>query len=225
MYPAVVLLYPPNQSLPGGMCKPNGSLAYPYLAGALQDHEVEVSIFDACVGNAKDNLQDVFYRSTELPSGLYRTGVSDERILAEIADADIVGLTSIFTNQETMALYCAKVIKQAFPEKLIVAGGVNARSRWKRFLLNGVDVVCLSEAEKTILQIAEAMAGKREWQSVAGITKIHNGCVVETPARAEDFFWDLDQLPMPRWNLLPLDRYWKIARPHGGHFEPGKELR
>jgi hypothetical protein len=27
--PRVPLLYPPNQYLPGMMCKPNGSLAYP----------------------------------------------------------------------------------------------------------------------------------------------------------------------------------------------------
>ncbi|TSC71406.1 MAG: hypothetical protein G01um101470_627, partial [Parcubacteria group bacterium Gr01-1014_70] len=225
MDPKVVLLYPPNQSLPGVMCKPNGSLAYPYLAGALMNHGIEVSIFDACVGNDKDDLQNVFYHSCELPSGLLRTGVSEERILEEVEGADVVGLTSIFTNQETMVLAAAKLIKQAFPEKLIVAGGVNARSRWKWFLLNGVDVVCLSEAEKTVVEIVEAVRGERDWRDVSAIAKVHNGRIVETRARADDFFWNLDELPLPRWDLLPLKRYWKIARPHGGHFKPGAELR
>ena len=63
MGPKVVLLYPPNQSLPGVMCKPNGSLAYPYLAGALLERGIETSIFDACVGNEKDELRNVFYKS------------------------------------------------------------------------------------------------------------------------------------------------------------------
>ena len=225
MDPKVVLLYPPNQSLPGVMCKPNGSLAYPYLAGALLEHGIEVSIFDACVGSEKDELSVMFYHSTELPSGLFRTGVSDERILEEVTDADVVGITSIFTNQETMVLATAKLIKQAFPEKLIVAGGVNARSRSKWFLLNGVDVVCLSEAEKTILHIVEAVTGIRDWRDVSAIAKVHNGIVVETRACADDFFWNLDELPLPRWGLLPLKRYWTIARPHGGHFKPGEELR
>ena len=95
--PKVTLVYPPNQTLKDYMCKPNGSLAYPNLGGALMTMGVEVEVFDACVGNAKDNLDQVFYESRELPSGLYRTGVSDARILEEIADSDVVGLTSIFT--------------------------------------------------------------------------------------------------------------------------------
>ena len=33
----ILLLYPPEQSWPGTMVKPNGSLAYPYLGGALRD--------------------------------------------------------------------------------------------------------------------------------------------------------------------------------------------
>ncbi len=35
--PKVLLLYPPSQTWPGYMCKPNGSLAYPMLGGALRE--------------------------------------------------------------------------------------------------------------------------------------------------------------------------------------------
>ena len=49
----VTLLYPPEQTWPEMMCKPNGSLAYPMLAGALIENGTEVKIFDACVGNEK----------------------------------------------------------------------------------------------------------------------------------------------------------------------------
>ena len=37
----ILLLYPPEQSWPGTMVKPNGSLAYPYLGGALRDIGIE----------------------------------------------------------------------------------------------------------------------------------------------------------------------------------------
>ena len=47
----ILLLYPPEQSWPGTMCKPNGSLAYPYLGGALRDIGVSTDVYDACVGN------------------------------------------------------------------------------------------------------------------------------------------------------------------------------
>ena len=76
----VLLLYPPEQAWPGTMVKPNGSLAYPYLGGALRDIGVEVRVYDACVGGSSDNLDDFFNKSIQLPSGMIKTGVSDERI-------------------------------------------------------------------------------------------------------------------------------------------------
>ncbi len=94
----VTLLYPPHQSWPGSLVKPNGSLAFPMLAGALLEHDIEVQVVDAIVGTEKEAISDVFYKSTELPSGLYRTGLNDERILEEVADSDIIGMTSIFSS-------------------------------------------------------------------------------------------------------------------------------
>ena len=125
----ILLLYPPEQSWPGTMVKPNGSLAYPYLGGALRNINIETYIYDACVGNNDDNLDDFFNKSYQLPSGMFRTGVSDERILEIASGYDAVGITSIFSQQETQVLHCAKIIKNKFPEKLLFSGGVNAKSR------------------------------------------------------------------------------------------------
>jgi radical SAM superfamily enzyme YgiQ (UPF0313 family) len=224
--PRVTLLYPPNQTLEGYMCKPNGSLAYPNLAGALLAAGVEVKVFDACVGNARDDLDEVFYRSSALPNGLYRTGVSDERILEEVADADVVGLTSIFTAQESMVLRTARLIKTAYPHILVVAGGVNARNRLPRFLGSGIDVVFLSEAERGIRRLVDKLrAGDRGLDDMSAIAFKRGDRIVVSRTRPDDVVTDLDENPMPAWHLLPNERYWKIARPHGGHFEPGVELR
>ncbi len=122
----ILLLYPPEQSWPGTMVKPNGSLAYPYLGGALRDINIETYVYDACVGNNDDNLDDFFNKSIELPSGMIRTGVTDERILEVASKYDAVGITSIFSQQETQVLHCAKIIKKKFPNKLLFSGGVNA---------------------------------------------------------------------------------------------------
>ncbi len=91
----VILLYPPEQTWPDTMCKPNGSLAYPMLGAALLSAGVDVEVYDACVGNEEDDRQETFYTTTELPTGMLRTGVSDERILEKVSDATIVGITSI----------------------------------------------------------------------------------------------------------------------------------
>src|SRR3954453_21139757 len=154
---SVLLLYPPNQTFPGQVCKPNGSLAYPYLAGALRRHGVPVRIFDACVGDGPDPLEEMFDDPSRLPNGFLRTGVGDERILAVAAEHDVIGITSIFTDQESMVLHCARLIKAAYPDKILVSGGVNARSRLSQFFGAGFDVVCLSEGENALVQIVDAV--------------------------------------------------------------------
>lgn len=250
----VTLLYPPDQSWSGTMCKPNGSLAYPYLAGALRDNGINVNIFDACVGNEKDDLNKIFYKSTKLLNynifhlylvflyilqvllclkkhkfGMIRTGVSDKRILDEIKDSDIVGLTSIFSSQEFMVLYIAKLIKQKYPNKLIVVGGVNARNRYSKFLDNYVDIVCMGESEYALTEISKKYSNDVDgWLNYIAIPNIAyniNGNISITHTTSNDICHNLDELPIPAWDLLPNERYWKIRRPHGGHFPKDKELR
>ena len=112
----VLLLYPPEQTWPSMMCKPNGSLAYPNLAGSLLAAGINTQIYDACVGNEDDDLSEVFYNNHEvLPTGMIKTGVKDERILEVVSDYDVIGITSIFSHQETMVLHVARLIKKYFP--------------------------------------------------------------------------------------------------------------
>jgi len=221
----VALLYPPEQNWSDTMCKPNGSLAYPMLGGALIEAGIEVKVFDACVGNERDDLKEVFYRSSPLPSGMLRTGVSNKRILEEISDCDVVGMTSIFSHQETMVLETAKIIKKHYPEKLLISGGVNARNRTDKFFDAGFDVICLSEAEETVVQICRLFEKSvRDFSNIPKVAFRHGEKFIFSRAHG-NIIWDLDELPLPAWHLLPNERYWSIGRPHGGHFQEGEELK
>tara|TARA_B100001175_G_C19476218_1_gene624479 strand:- start:135 stop:1715 length:1581 start_codon:yes stop_codon:yes gene_type:complete len=222
----VLLLYPPEQTWPGYMCKPNGSLAYPYLGGALRDIGVEVDVYDACVGNDEDDLDNFFNKSIKLPSGMLRTGVSDERILEVVSKYDVIGITSIFSQQETQVLHCAKLIKKHFPNKTLLTGGVNAKSRMSIFFSSGFDIICTSEAEVTIQQIIKILQKEsRDFSTVGKIFfKNQSGKIIDNSHFGE-ICWELDKLPIPAWDILPNKRYWKIGRPHGGNIKPGVELK
>ena len=218
------MMYSPLQFAQQDTVKPDGSLSLPYIAGALRNANFEVKILDACVGSEKDNLRDTFYHPVELPSGLIRVGMSRERIAEEIKEYDVIGITSIFTFQTSMVLDVVRTIKEVDPEKLVVAGGVNARCLANRFFESGVDVICLSEAEKTIVEIANTLRkGSRDFSGISGIATRRDGRIVFNNAR--DIIYDLDQLPFPAWDLLPMDKYWDISRPHGGDFPPGERIQ
>jgi len=224
----VLLLYPPEQTWPSMMCKPNGSLAYPNLAGTLLDCGIHTEIYDACVGNQKDDLEKIFFNNQEtLPSGMLRTGVSDSRMLTVVSKFDVIGITSIFSHQETMVLNTAKLIKKVFPNKVLVSGGVNARFRNEKFFEAGFDYICTSEAEFTFRDLVLAVQKNRKTPDLANIRflmfKDENGNVQFTGNGR--IITNLDEIPVPAWHLLPNERYWKIGRPHGGRFKPGTELK
>jgi radical SAM superfamily enzyme YgiQ (UPF0313 family) len=123
-----------------------------------------------------------------------------------------------------MVLETIRLIKKAFPEKLVIAGGVNGRNLRDRFFAAGADLIVLSEAERIVVAIAEAIRGKSNLTDVAGIAYLDDtGKEHITPAGKP--ITDLDQLPMPAWDLLPLNKYWDISRPHGGQFPEGKRVR
>jgi len=216
--PKVLLLYPPEQRWPGFMVKPNGSLAYPMLAGALHQIDCHVEVYDACIGNDEDDIAE-FYKSTELPSGLLRTGVSDERILEVVKDFDVIGITSIFSSQETMVLHCVKIIKKEYPDKLLLSGGNHARWNCEKFLNDGFDIVATSEAEETIKEIIqEYRKGTKDWSHIRQIMYSQNGKTIDNSLGGK-VIMNLDKLPFPDWKVLPLERYWKIKRGHGVEWE------
>jgi len=122
-----------------------------------------------------------------------------------------------------MVLELIRFVKRVDPQKLVIAGGVNARNLRKRFFDAGVDVIVLSEAERTIVEIAEAVRGKRNLTDVPGIA-FRDETGRETVNRPGPMTVDLDELPFPAWDLLPLEKYWDLSRPHGGQFPEGERI-
>jgi len=220
--PRFVLVYAPQQFRPDDNAKPEGSLGLPYLAAALERRGYEVDILDACAGTDSHSLESTFHRRRTLDNGLVRVGMADEAILQEIAPYDVVAVTSIFTAQTSRVLELVSLTKAAFPDKLVVAGGGNARWMADRFLDAGTDLICLSEGEEAIVGIGEVLRhGQRDFSEVPGVAFRYRGRTQRTPPRVTT---NLDALALPAWHLLPLQRYWTIARPHGGGFPPDTRI-
>src|SRR3954469_10486121 len=103
-HPKFLLMYSALQFGPEEMAKPDGSLSLPYLAGALREAGYGVKILDVSVGDVDESIEDTFFRTTSLPSGLIRCGMSEAQIARKAADFDVIGVSSIFTTQTTMVL-------------------------------------------------------------------------------------------------------------------------
>lgn len=220
----VLLLYPPIQLDKDETARPDGSLGLLYIAGAVRDQGIDVKAIDCTVGTVKDSLADTFRNPRELDSGLFKIGMSDERLAEEIAQADVIGVTSIFTPQTKMVWHLAEIINEVNPQALKVIGGVNARSRPDWFL-DKFDVIALSEGEKAIVDLVDAfrVVGKApDYSQIPGIIYQDGDTVRINPQ--VNIVENLDELPLPAWDKLPLQKYAEVKHYHGGYWSDGEEV-
>ena len=194
--------------------RPDGSLNLLYLAAALEAEGIQADILDASVGATEYSLENTFYRRVRQENGLIRIGMSFNEIAEYVKENgyDFIGINSNFTPQTRMAFETARAIKEINPNIKIFTGGVNARALKERFLKTGLfDVVCLTEGE---IIFPRLVLGE-DWKKIAGIAYIEDDIVVVNPVDSTCFPKNLDELPMPAWEKLPLEKYEQIASPHG----------
>ena len=209
-----LLIYPPNQLMDVETPRPDGSLNLIYLAAALEAKGIPTDILDSSVGTAEQTLEQTFYRRIRQDNDLIRIGMTFEEIAEYVKKKgyNFIGINSNFTPQTNMAFETAKAIKEMDPSIRIYVGGVNARALKDRFLQTGhFEAVCLTEGE---LIFPRLVLGEDK-KNIAGIAYMENGNIVVNPVDETCFPKHLDELPMPAWDKLPMEKYEQIASPHG----------
>ena len=206
--PRVLLIYPPNQLMPIETPRPDGSLGLLYLAGALREMGIEADLIDATVGTPEDRLEDTFYRNEPLPNGLVRIGMSSKRLEEVIRQGkyDIVCINSNFTPQTNMAFEVARIVRKVDWYTLVVAGGINARNMWQKFMSTGLfDLICMTEGEKIIKDIAHRWTDSLGFLGIPGTICWYNHRTYVFPAKPDTISTNLDELPFPAWDKLPFE--------------------
>ena len=153
-----------------------------YLASMLREKGFKVRIIDDLV--EKLSLSDLFQR---------------------IKDAIIIGITST-TPTFNAALRYACAIKRRFPHAFVILGGVHATFMpFEAIRSECVDAVCVGEGEYTLAELAEKLEAEESLKGVKGIIYKENGKVINNGPR--EFIQDLDALPFPAFDLMPLNAY------------------
>jgi anaerobic magnesium-protoporphyrin IX monomethyl ester cyclase len=89
----------------------------------------------------------------------------------------------------------------------VVAGGPDSATRPEVYLEGGFDAVVLGEGELTLTSLAHKLRGGRPLQGEAGVVTRVGGRVVRGPPRP--YLTDLDELPLPAWELIDMEGYLK----------------
>ncbi|HEC92346.1 MAG TPA: radical SAM protein, partial [Candidatus Atribacteria bacterium] len=177
----VLLINPPAQGIYDTFNIKFPPLGLAYIAAVLKEHNYDVQIIDL---NVEENLWEKLNKKW-----------------------DIVGISGD-TSRYPIALKIASQIKKYYHYPIIM-GGPHVSFFEKETLDTGVvDYVVRGEGEYTCLNLLNALKKGKDLSTVKGITFMKNGNLIKTTSAPN--IENLDKLPFPARELLPMDKYRKL---------------
>lgn len=166
-------------------------LSLTYLASVLIQEGIEVKILDFLV--------------TQYHPKKLRRELEEYR-------PQLVGATCVTLNYP-IARRMLKVCKAFDPHIFTVIGGPHVTFAPEETLLQSpwIDAIVIGEGERTLVGLARAVEEDKDIHQVAGIAFADGGMVVKTPSQVR--IENLDQLPSPARELLPMARYRALGTP------------
>jgi anaerobic magnesium-protoporphyrin IX monomethyl ester cyclase len=158
-----------------------------YLTRALEDSGFSVDFRDYQICDAADPFDiKAFIEFIEAP-------------------APVIGL-SCMANLLPFTIIAAKAIKDRYPDRVVVLGGVGPKGVEDKILQRfpWIDVIARGEGERTAPELLRAIdAG--DLATVSGISYRRGGRIKHNPDRPR--ISDLDSIPLPAYETIDLDRY------------------
>lgn len=166
-------------------------------------------------GYLKDRGVDVKLRDLEFDPELSTLGI--EGILRKERPR-VVGISST-TPQMRAALQIARACRRVDPKIQVVIGGPHASALPEETAgYSEIDAVCVGEGEDTLLELV-AQGGPR--RGIAGLVyRDGDGATITTEPRK--VFEDINDLPLPLYEDLPVDKYGMAHRGHSMQILTGR---
>ncbi len=179
-----------SESIMKGIASNFTPLGLAFLAAYVRQKGYSVRILDCNIHCPSLKEVRIFFEKTFVP---------------EFKNIRIIGLT-VITPTVKKAYKIAEICKEFYPDSIIVFGGTHATFLADEVIDNKVvDIVVAGEGEITLEEI---LAGK-DLEKIKGIVfrkRINNRDeIIRTPPRER--IVDLDSLPMPAYDLLPVLKY------------------
>lgn len=177
-------------------------LGLAYLAGVLRENGISVKILD-CYAEARQNPRP------GVETGWLELGLSDEEILEHIDGVapELIGITVPFSCQHDLSVKLAAKIKTRLPHVVLVAGGNHISGDLDNEDLQVYDFRVIGEGEYAFLDLILALNNGGGAAGIKGVVARGEHDYQSAPA-----IKDLDRLPFPAIDLLPLEKIWDSDR-------------
>jgi radical SAM superfamily enzyme YgiQ (UPF0313 family) len=193
------LRYDPKQ---WATAQPYPPLATIGAAALLREHGFRVSLFDTMFVEKPDELVPLLE--------------SEQPDFFVLYDDGFNYLTKMcLTNMRDAAFRMIQLARQR--GSVVIVSSSDSTDHYPQYLDKGADFVLMGEGEQTLLELVTAIRnGQSAFESIAGLAWQKNGMPVRSFARK--VMKDLDQLPLPAWDLVDVESYRTIWMRHHGYF-------
>ncbi|MBF0118036.1 MAG: cobalamin-dependent protein [Desulfobacterales bacterium] len=123
--------------------------------------------------------------------------------------ADIIGF-SVMSYQYPQVISLVKDIKRIFPKIIVVLGGPHIGADYSAVMRKNpeIDIAVRGEGEYIMPQIVKSLSEGYSLKGVKGIAFKKDSEIIIT--EQPEYIFDLDALPYPDWESLPVKRYWDV---------------
>lgn len=170
-----------------------------YLARAISNEGFDYQVIDAMATHQKYYIESL---------GIHVHGLKLDEIVDSIEiDTDIIGISSMFSNEYLIIQELLKKIRVKFPDKIIVLGGEHPTAMPDPLLKydNEVDFIFYGEAESTLVSFLRNYRDEKPLNKTEGIIYLEDdGSVTKNPSMPR--LMDLDN-HLPLWDKIPVGFY------------------
>ncbi len=201
----ILLIFPPSTQAVGHQRASAHPLGIAYL-GAVLNKDYKVKLLDA--------TNEGYRNVKNLGNDLVRYGLSDEEIKNRIAEysPDVVGITCLSSTQLPFTRRICQLTKEINPKIITIIGGSHPSFLPRESLRErSIDFIILGEGEGTLPSLLKRLESGQDFADLDGIAFRRDGQVQVNPRTT--YIEDLDELPFPAWELLPMKKYSKINIP------------
>jgi len=202
----VFLIFPPVRLYRETMKLVFSPLGVAYLGAVIRDH-VDVEIMDAAAEgfDHEEIIDDDFIR--------FGSPLSDIRERIERFKPDMVGVTCLFSSVFPVVREVCREVKKIDPDILTITGGTYPTFMAEYCLSEpSLDMIALGEGEAALVETIEALRDGRPLSHIDGLAG-KNGTDVFVNEKTR-WIEDLDSIPFPARDLLPMETYSRIGVPH-----------
>jgi anaerobic magnesium-protoporphyrin IX monomethyl ester cyclase len=188
---------------------PSPPIGLASVAAFLREKGMPVDLIDAFGANP--------FQSKKYRDQFVIIGLDIEDILTRIdKNIDVIGIS---VHSAMVAKFCLDLglaIKKKI-RKPVVVGGPHITLNYSQFTEAGIDFAIIGEGEQTFFQLLRTLQEGGDGKNIAGVAinmrgPLQDGKVLQ-----------MDDLPIPAWDLIPLENYWRTRINHSpfkGKFLP-----